>query len=126
MTYCNEIMNRVEKLLPFRVTFPRFISYLSGLLQLTASSFVILSLSLLLLIQVYCFSVTEVTMATDLQVRGLKKTVFRRLTCKPNILNAKDLRNDAKSVLVKLKKAFTAFEEPHDVVCAPITDFDDK
>ena len=65
-------------------------------------------------------------MYTDQQVRGLKKVVFRRLTGKLNILKALDLKDDAKSVLVELKKAFTAFGEPHDVVCAPITDFDEQ
>ena len=69
--------------------------------------------------------VTEVTeaMYTDVQVRGLKKAVFRRLTSKLNIYKALDSKDDAKSALVELKKAFTAFQEAHDVVCAPITDF---
>ena len=70
--------------------------------------------------------VTEDTMYTDVQVRGLKKVVFRRLTGKLNILKALDSKDDAKSVLVELKKAFTAFEEAHDVVCAPITDFGEQ
>ena len=65
-------------------------------------------------------------MYTDLQVRGIKKAVFRRLTGKLNILKALDSKDDAKSVLVELKKAFTAFEEAHDVVCAPITDFGEQ
>ena len=69
---------------------------------------------------------TEVIMYTDLQVRGLKKVVFRRLTGKLNILKALDSKDDAKSALVELKKAFTAFEEAHDVVCAPITDFGEQ
>ena len=71
-------------------------------------------------------TVTEVIMYTDLQVRGLKKVVFRRLTGKLNILKALDSKDDAKSALVELKKAFTAFEEAHDVVCAPITDFGEQ
>ena len=62
-------------------------------------------------------------MYTDLQVRGLKKVVFRRLTGKLNILKALDSKDDAKSALVELKKAFTAFQEAHDVVCVSITDF---
>ena len=70
--------------------------------------------------------VTEDTMYTDLQVRGLKKVVFRRLTGKLNILKALDSKDDAKSALVELKKAFTAFQEAHDVVCAPLTDFDEQ
>ena len=70
--------------------------------------------------------VTEVTMYTDQQMRGLKKIVFRRLTGKLNILKALDSKDDAKSALVELKKAFTAFEEAHDVVCAPITDFGEQ
>ena len=72
--------------------------------------------------------VTEVTeaMYTDQQVRGLKKAVFRRLPGKLNIHKALDSKHDAKSALVELKKAFTAFEEAHDVVCAPITDFDEQ
>ena len=65
-------------------------------------------------------------MFTDVQVRGLKKLMFRRLTGKLNILKALDSKDDAKSVLVELKKAFTAFEEAHDVVCAPITDFGEQ
>ena len=65
-------------------------------------------------------------MYTDLQVRCLKKVVFRRLTGKLNILNALDSKDDAKSALVELNKAFTAFEEAHDVVCAPITDFGEQ
>ena len=67
-------------------------------------------------------TVTE-AMYTDQQVRGLKKAVFRRLTSKLNMLKALDSKDDAKSVLVELKEAFTAFEEDHDVVCASITDF---
>ena len=70
--------------------------------------------------------VTEVTMYTDLQVRGIKKVVFRRLTSKLNIHKALDSKDDAKSALVELKKAFTAFQEAHDVVCAPITDFGEQ
>ena len=70
-------------------------------------------------------TVTEDTMYTDLQVRVLKKAVFRRLTSKLNIHKALNSKDDAKSALVELKKAFTAFQEAHDVVCAPITDFDD-
>ena len=70
--------------------------------------------------------VTEVTMYTDLQVRGIKKAVFRRLTSKLNIHKALDSKDDAKSALVELKKAFTAFQEAHDVVCAPITDFGEQ
>ena len=72
--------------------------------------------------------VTEVTeaMYTDVQVRGLKKAVFRRLTSKLNIHKALDSKDDAKSALVELKKAFTAFQEAHDVVCAPITDFGEQ
>ena len=65
-------------------------------------------------------------MYTDLQVRGLKKIVFRRLTGKLNILRALDSKDDAKSALVELEKAFTAFQEAHDVVCAPLTDFDEQ
>ena len=65
-------------------------------------------------------------MYTDLQVRGLKKVVFRRLTGKLNILKALDSKDDAKSVLVELKKAFTAFQEVHDVVCVSITDFGEQ
>ena len=65
-------------------------------------------------------------MYTDVQVRGLKKLMFRRLTSKLNILKALDSKDDAKSVLVELKKAFTAFQEAHDVVCAPITDFGEQ
>ena len=78
---------------------------------------------------IYCSTkstVTEVTMYTDLQVRGLKKAVFRRLTSKLNIHKALDSKDDAKSALVELKKAFTAFREAHDVVCAPITDFGEQ
>ena len=71
-------------------------------------------------------TVTEDTMYTDVQVRGLKKLMFRRLTGKLNILKALDSKDDAKSVLVELKKAFTGFEEAHDVVCAPITDFGEQ
>ena len=59
-------------------------------------------------------------------MRGFKKVVFRRLTGKLNILKALDSKDDAKSALVELKKAFTAFQEAHDVVCAPITDFDEQ
>ena len=72
--------------------------------------------------------VTEVTeaMYTDVQVRGLKKAVFRRLTSKLNIYKALDSKDDAKSALVELKKAFTAFQEAHDVVCAPIIDFGEQ
>ena len=70
--------------------------------------------------------VTEDTMYTDVQVRGLKKAVFRRLTSKLNIHKALDSKDDAKSALVELKKAFTAFQEAHDVVCAPLTDFDEQ
>ena len=65
-------------------------------------------------------------MYTDVQVRSLKKVVFRRLTGKLNILKALDSKDDAKSVLVELTKAFTAFEEAHDVVCVPVTDFDEQ
>ena len=65
-------------------------------------------------------------MYTDVQVRGLKKVVFRRLTGKLNILKALDSKDDAKSLLVELKKAFTAFQEAHDVVCAPIIDFGEQ
>ena len=65
-------------------------------------------------------------MYTDVQVRGIKKVMFRRLTGKLNILKALDSKDDAKSVLVELKKAFTAFQEAHDVVCAPITDFGEQ
>ena len=65
-------------------------------------------------------------MYTDVQVRGLKKLMFRRLTGKLNILRALDSKDDAKSVLVELKKAFTAFQAAHDVVCAPITDFGEQ
>ena len=90
-------------------------------------------------------TVTE-AMYTDQQVRGLKKAVFRRLTSKLNMLKAldskdwlfngtptqnlsgynMDSKDDAKSVLVELKEAFTAFEEAHDVVCASITDFHEQ
>ena len=69
--------------------------------------------------------VTE-AMYTDVQVRGLKKAVFRRLTSKLNIYKALDSKDDAKSALVELKKAFTAFQEAHDVVCAPIIDFSEQ
>ena len=65
-------------------------------------------------------------MYTDVQVKGLKKAVFRRLTSKLNIHKALDSKDDAKSALVELKKAFTAFQEAHDVVCAPITDFGEQ
>ena len=65
-------------------------------------------------------------MYTDVQVRGLKKVVFRRLTGKLNILKALDSKDDAKSLLVELKKAFTAFQEAHDVVCEAITDFGEQ
>ena len=65
-------------------------------------------------------------MYTDQQVRGLKKAVFKRLTSKLNIHKALDSKDEAKSVLVDLKKAFTAFEEAHDVICAPITDFEEQ
>ena len=65
-------------------------------------------------------------MYTDVQVRGLKKAVFRRLTSKLNIHKALDSKDNAKSALVDLKKAFTAFQEAHDVVCAPITDFGEQ
>ena len=65
-------------------------------------------------------------MYTDVQVRGLKKAVFRRLTSKLNIHKALDSKDDAKSALVELKKAFTAFQEAHDVVCAPIADFGEQ
>ena len=65
-------------------------------------------------------------MYTDLQVRGLKKAVFRRFTSKLNIHKALDSKYDAKSALVELKKAFTAFQEAHDVVCAPITDYGEQ
>ena len=65
-------------------------------------------------------------MYTDQQMRGLKKIVFRRLTGKLNILKALDSKDDAKAALVELKKAFTAFKEAHDVVCVPITDFDEQ
>ena len=65
-------------------------------------------------------------MYTDVQVRGLKKAVFRRLTSKLNIYKALDSKDDAKSALVELKKAFTAFQEAHDVVCAPIIDFGER
>ena len=65
-------------------------------------------------------------MDTGVQVRGIKKVVFRRLTGKLNIFKALDSRDDAKSALVELKKAFTAFEEAHDVVCASLTDFDEQ
>ena len=65
-------------------------------------------------------------MYTDVQVRGLKKAVFRRLISKLNIHKALDSKDDAKSALVDLKKAFTAFQEAHDVVCAPITDFGEQ
>ena len=70
--------------------------------------------------------VTEDTMYTDLQVRGLKKAVFRRFTSKLNIHKALDSKDDAKSALVELKKAFTAFQEAHDVVCVSITDFGEQ
>ena len=65
-------------------------------------------------------------MYTDVQVRGLKKVVFRRLIGKLNILKALDSKDDAKSLLVELKKAFTAFQEAHDVVCVSITDFGEQ
>ena len=65
-------------------------------------------------------------MFTDVQVRGLKKVVFRRLTGKLNILKALESKDDAKSLLVELKKAFTAFQEAHDVVCVSITDFGEQ
>ena len=65
-------------------------------------------------------------MYTDVQVWGLKKAVFRRLTSKLNIYKALDSKDDAKSALVELKKAFTAFQEAHDVVCAPIIDFGEQ
>ena len=65
-------------------------------------------------------------MYTDVQVRGLKKAVFRRLTSKLNIHKALDSKDDAKSALVELKKAFTAFQEAHEVVCVSITDFGEQ
>ena len=76
----------------------------------------------------YCSTKSTVTeaMYTDLQVRGVKKAVFRRLTSKLNIHKALDSKDDAKSALVELKKAFTAFQEAHDVVCAPLIDFDEQ
>ena len=76
----------------------------------------------------YCSTKSTVTeaMYTDVQVRGLKKAVFRRLTSKLNIYKALDSKDDAKSALVALKKAFTAFQEAHDVVCAPIIDFGEQ
>ena len=64
-------------------------------------------------------------MVTDLQVRAIEKAVFRGLICKLNMLKARDSKYDAKSALVELKKAFTAFEEAHDAVCAPKSDFDE-
>ena len=70
-------------------------------------------------------TVTE-AMYTDVQVRGLKKAVFRRLTSKLNIHKALDSKDDAMSALVELKKAFTAFQEAHDVVCVSITDFGEQ
>ena len=72
--------------------------------------------------------VTEVTeaMYTDQQMRGLKKAVYRRLTSKLNIHKALDSKDDAKTALVELKKTFTAFKAAHDVVCLPITDFDEQ
>ena len=76
----------------------------------------------------YCSTKSTDTeaMYTDVQVRGLKKAVFRKLTSKLNIYKALDSKEDAKSALVELKKAFTAFQEAHDVVCAPITDFGEQ
>ena len=73
-------------------------------------------------------TVTEVTeaMYTYVQVKGLKKVVFRRLTGKLNIFKALDSKDDAKSALVEFKKVFTAFEEAHDVVCASKSDLDDQ
>ena len=65
-------------------------------------------------------------MYTDVQVRCLKKAVFRRLTSKLNIHKALDSKVDAKSALVELKKVITAFQEAHDVVCAPIIDFGEQ
>ena len=65
-------------------------------------------------------------MYTDVQVRGLKKAVFRRLTSKLNIHKALDSKDDAMSALVELKKAFAAFQEAHDVVCVSITDFGEQ
>ena len=59
-------------------------------------------------------------------MRSLKKIVFRRLTGKLNILKTLDSKDDAKTALVDLKKAFTAFKEAHDVVCLSITDFDEQ
>ena len=64
-------------------------------------------------------------MATDKQVRGLKKAVFTKLTSKLNRLKAEDSKDDAKDLLVELKKAFTAFEEAHSVVCEHELDFDE-
>ena len=91
------------------------------------SVFILLLCSQLLLNEKHSYRrVTEATMYTDVQVRGLKKLMFRRLTSKLNILKALDSKDDAKSVLVELMKAFTAFQEAHDVVCAPITDFGEQ
>ena len=64
-------------------------------------------------------------MATDKQVRGFKKAVFTKLTSKLNRLKAEDSKDDAKDLLVELKKAFTAFEEAHSVVCEHELDFDE-
>ena len=63
-------------------------------------------------------------MATDIQVRGFKKVVLSRLASKLNCLKAEDSKDDAKSTLVELNRAFTAFEEAHNVVCTPKTDLE--
>ena len=55
-----------------------------------------------------------------------KHVPFRRLISKLTIHKALDSEDDAKSALVELKKAFTAFQETHDVVCASITDFGEQ
>ena len=89
------------------------------------SVFILLLCSQLLLNKKHSYRSLE-AMYIDQQVRGLKKAVFRRLTSKLNIHKALDSKDDAKSTLVELKKAFTAFEEAHDVVCAPITDFNEQ
>ena len=81
--------------------------------------FILLLCSHLLLKEKHSYR--RVTMYTDVQVRGLKKVVFRRLTGKLNILKALDSKDDAMSVLVELKKALTVFEAGSTDVCRTLS-----
>ena len=90
------------------------------------SVFILPLCSQLLLNEKHSYRRVTEAMYTDVQVRGLKKAVFRRLISKLTIHKALDSEDDAKSALVELKKAFTAFQEAHDVVCASITDFGEQ